>query len=64
MVTTPLILHSSVRVLTSLVPRPQPLMRRNDLVSQVEFLNWLAHTFETLSPKTFYAKPAQKRYGY
>ena len=32
---------------TSLVPRPHPLMRRNGLVNQVEFLG-LVHTFATM----------------
>ena len=32
-------------------------------MNQVKFLG-LAHTFATAPPKTFYAKPAQKRYGY
>ena len=31
----------------SLVPRPHPLMRRNSLVNQVEFLG-LAHAFATV----------------
>ena len=44
----------------SLVPRLHPLMRRNSLVNQVEFLG-LAHTFATVSPiATFYTKPTQK----
>ena len=50
----------------SLVPRPHPLMRRNGLVNQVEFLG-LAHTFAQCNLATFkifYVKPAQKRYGY
>ena len=32
-------------------PRPHPLMRRNGLVNQVEFLG-LAHTFATVPPST------------
>ena len=32
--------------LNSLVPRPHPLLRRNGLVNQVEFLG-LAHAFAT-----------------
>ena len=33
----------------TLVPRPHPLMRRNSLVSQVDFLG-LAHTFAAVQP--------------
>ena len=32
------IVYTSTRIHTSLVPRPHPLMRRNGLVNQVEFL--------------------------
>ena len=46
---TPSLRHSlTIHLLPpSLVPRPHPLMRRNGLVNQVEFLG-LAHTFATL----------------
>ena len=37
----------------SLVPRPHPLTRRNDLVNQVEFLGL----------ETFCSQPAQKGYS-
>ena len=56
----------STNTLHSFVPRPHPLMRRNGLVNQVEFLG-LVHTFATVSPsnvQTFYTKPARKRYDY
>ena len=36
-----------LRVLLSLIPRPHPLTRRNNLVNQVEFLG-LVHAFVTL----------------
>ena len=50
----------------SLVIRPHPLTRTNDLVNQVEFLG-LAQIFATVSPsngQNFCAKSAPKRYGY
>ena len=36
-------------ILTSLISKLHPLMRRNGLVNQVEFLG-LQHTFATVSP--------------
>ena len=47
-------------------PRPYPLTWRNSLVNQVEFLGLasILHQCHLAMFKTFYAKPAQKRYGY
>ena len=39
--------YSLGRSLLSLVPRPHPVMKRNDLVNQVKFIG---HTFVTVSP--------------
>ena len=52
---------------SSLVPRPHPLMRRNGLVNQSQISWACAHFCDSVTwqlSKTFYAKPAQKRYGY
>ena len=50
----------------SLVPRPHPLMRRNGLVNQVEFLG-LVYTFATVSPsniQNILRQTCKNRYGY
>ena len=50
----------------SLIPRPHPLMRKNNLVNQVEFIGlaMLLRQCNLAAFKTFCGKPAQKRYGY
>ena len=59
----PIVLPVMFYWLPSLVPTSHPLMRRNGLVSQVEFLG-LTHTLVTVSPCNVYPEPAQNRYGY
>ena len=56
----------SSRLKTSLVPRPHPLMRRNGLVNEAEFLGWhtLLQQCNLATSKTFCGKPAHKKFGY
>ena len=51
------------KTVCSLVRRPHPLMRRNGLVNQVEFLG-LAQAFGTITYSNIFRKTCLKKYGY